>query len=164
MNLSGKVGEAKWKSFLEERGYNVESAPERKFYDWDLKAVKREPDPETKFHPTYTFEVKYDEKAYWWASRRGTPNEPNLYIEFRNTTRDEESGILTSKSDFYVYIIKAQVDIAYLFNTDLLRSHLVMANYKSVGNSATGDDNALGWIPPLSLLMDSNSFIKSIQL
>ena len=48
MNQSGKYGESLWKSFLENRGYDVEEAPPRKFYDWDLKATKREPDPEMK--------------------------------------------------------------------------------------------------------------------
>jgi hypothetical protein len=164
MNHSGKYGEALWKAYLETKGYDVEDAPNYKFYDWDLRATKREADQDTNFQPVYTFEVKYDEKAYWWANKRGTPDNPNLYIEYRNTNRNEDSGILMSKADFYVYIIKAQTDIAYLFNTYKLRTHLTSASYKSVGNSATGDDNAMGWIPPLAVLMQTNSFIKQIEL
>lgn len=164
MNQSGKFGEHLWKSFLENRGYDVEEAPARKFYDWDLKATKREPDPDTNFHPTFTFEVKYDEKAYYWASKRGMPNNPNLYIEYRNSTKREDSGIMTSRADFYVYIIKDVGNVAYVFRTAKLLEHLMNANYKSVGNSATGDDNAEGWIPPLSMLTRTKSFIKQIKL
>ncbi len=111
-----------------------------------------------------TIEVKYDEKAYYWASRRGTPNDPNLYIEYRNSTKNEDSGIMTSRSDFYVYIIKDVENVAYIFRTAKLLEHLMNANYKSVGNSATGDDNAEGWIPPLSMLTRTKSFIKRIVL
>jgi hypothetical protein len=63
MNQSGKFGEHLWKSFLENRGYDVEEAPPRKFYDWDLKATKREPDPETNFHLTCTLNIAIVQKT-----------------------------------------------------------------------------------------------------
>ena len=44
MNHSGKYGEALWKAYLETKGYDVEDAPNYKFYDWDLRATKREAD------------------------------------------------------------------------------------------------------------------------
>ena len=36
-----------------------------------------------------------------------------------------------------------------------------MANYRVVGNSATGDDNAEGWIPPLHELLVSRYGYKA---
>lgn len=156
MNQSGTIGEAKFSSYLISIGYEVEKAPARKFYDWDIKATKKS--------TVITFEVKYDEKAYYWAAKRGTPNEPNIYIEYRNTNRNEDSGILASKSDYYIYILKAANDIAYVFDRAKLCAHLVSSTYKSVGNSATGDDNAIGWIPPLSQIIKHDSYIRQIAM
>jgi hypothetical protein len=157
MNHSGKIGEAKWKAYLESVGHIVENAPERVFYDWDLKST-------TTDKRTVTFEVKYDEKAYYWAEKRGMPDNPNMYIEYKNTNQNRDSGILASKADYYVYILKAEEDIAYVFKRGELCEHLVNAKYKSVGNSATGDDNALGWIPPLKEMVKHHSFHTKINL
>jgi len=156
MNQSGTIGEAKFASYLNTIGYEVEKAPSRKFYDWDIKA--------TKGSKVITFEVKYDEKAYYWAEKRGTPTEPNIYIEYKNTNRNEDSGIIASKADYYIYILKATEDIAYVFDRVKLCDHLVNASYKTVGNSATGDDNALGWIPPLSQVIKHESYITKIPM
>ena len=156
MNQAGTIGEAKFSTYLESIGYEVEKAPPRKFYDWDIKATKKS--------LVITFEVKYDEKAYYWAAKRGTPNEPNIYIEYKNTNRNEDSGILASKSDYYIYILKSENDIAYVFDRAKLCAHLVNSTYKSVGNSATGDDNAIGWIPPLSEIIKHQSYIRQIAM
>jgi hypothetical protein len=156
MNQAGTIGEAKFSTYLMSIGYEVEKAPARKFYDWDIKATKKS--------AVITFEVKYDEKAYYWAAKRGTPTEPNIYIEYKNTNRNEDSGILASKSDYYIYILKSENDIAYVFDRAKLCAHLVSSTYKSVGNSATGDDNAIGWIPPLSQIIKHDSYIKQIAM
>ena len=156
MNQAGTIGEAKFSSYLISIGYEVEKAPARKFYDWDIKATKKS--------AVITFEVKYDEKAYYWAAKRGTPNEPNIYIEYKNTNRNEDSGILASKSDYYIYILKSENDIAYVFNRAKLCAYLVNSTYRSVGNSATGDDNAMGWIPPLSEIIKHESYIRQIVM
>jgi hypothetical protein len=105
----------------------------------------------------FTVEVKYDSKAYLWAKRRGTPKAPNLYIEFKNTNQGKDSGILMSKADYYLYIIKDGVrEIGYIFIREQLLKHLQESDYKVVGNSASGDDNALGWIPPLNSLTNTD--------
>lgn len=156
MNQAGTIGEAKFTTYLESIGYEIEKAPARKFYDWDIKATKKS--------SVITFEIKYDEKAYYWATKRGTPNEPNIYIEYKNTNRNEDSGILASKSDYYIYILKASNDIAYVFDRAKLCAHLVNSTYKSVGNSATGDNNAMGWIPPLSEIIKHESYIRQIVM
>ena len=145
-SINGDYGESLVSKYLKDYGYQVEEAPKELFYDWDLKGTKEGRE--------VTVEVKYDSKAYMWAARRGTPEQPNLYIEFKSTTRDADSGILKSKADFYFYILKTgKKDIGFVFNRKELLAHLQMANYKVVGNGATGDDNAIGWIPPLHELL-----------
>ena len=157
MNHSGKIGEEMWANYLLDRGYDITPAPEKRFYDWDIKADKE--------GKTVTFEVKYDEKAYWWAKRRKTPNQPNLYIEFRNTSKSEDSGILASKADYYIYIMKEDNDTAYVFKRKELAELCQCSNFRVVGNSATGDDNAEGWIPKLSeVTSDKNVFVMAISL
>ena len=154
----GDIGEGLWCTHLEKKGhYNITTAPKKKFYDWDVKSEHS--------NRIYTFEVKYDEKAYWWAARRNTPEEPNLYIEFKNTNKDEDSGIRASKALYYVYMLVRDESVsAYLFERKGLLSHLEQVTYKVVGNSATGDDNALGWIPPLTSLVNQKCFIQKISL
>ena len=153
-SISGDYGQDLVMKYLEDKGYEVEEAPKKLFYDWDVKGNKA--------GSTVTIEVKYDSKAYMWAKRRGTPEQPNLYIEFRSTTRDADSGILKSTADFYFYILKTgDKDIAFVFDRVQLLQHLQMSNYKIVGNSATGDDNAQGWIPPLHELLVSRYGYKA---
>ena len=154
----GDIGEGLWCTHLENKGhYNITTAPKKKFYDWDVKSEHS--------NRIYTFEVKYDEKAYWWAARRNTPEEPNLHIEFKNTNKDEDSGIRASKALYYVYMLVRDESVsAYLFERKGLLSHLEQVTYKVVGNSATGDDNALGWIPPLTSLVNQKCFIQKISL
>lgn len=145
-SISGDYGQELVMNYLKDKGYSTKEAPKKLFYDWDVKA--------TKGNRTVTIEVKYDSKAYMWAARRGTPEQPNLYIEFRSTTRNEDSGILKSKADFYFYILKTgDKDIAFVFDRVQFLQHLQLSNYKVVGNGATGDDNAIGWIPPLHELL-----------
>lgn len=158
MNHSGKIGERLWADYMSSKGYTIKTAPIGvPFYDWDIHASK---DGEE-----ITFEVKYDEKAYWWAKRRGKPSEPNLYIEFKNTNKDANSGILASKADYYIYIMKEDSNRAYVFNRIALCDLCIVSNFKVVGNASTGDDNAEGWIPPLSeIVSNENVFIKSILL
>ena len=156
--IKGDIGESLWCTHLENKGhYNITTAPKKKFYDWDVRSEFS--------NRHYTFEVKYDSKAYWWANRRGTPEEPNLYIEFKNTNKDEDSGIKASKAMYYIYILKRdESNTAFVFERKGLLSHLEQVTYKIVGNSATGDDNALGWIPPLESLVTQPFFVNKIVL
>lgn len=157
MNHSGKIGEGLWADYMSSRGYSIEMAPNGIFYDWDIKATRDD--------KIVTFEVKYDEKAYWWAKRRGNPSEPNLYIEFKNTNNGADSGILASKADYYIYIMKEDGNRAYVFDREELCGLCVTSDFKVVGNSSTGDDNAQGWIPSLSKVISNEKvFIKSILL
>jgi len=157
MNHSGKIGEGLWADYMSSKGYSITTAPNGPFYDRDIKAIRDD--------KVVTFEVKYDEKAYWWAKRRGKPSEPNLYIEFKNTNKGADSGILASKADYYIYIMKEDNNRAYVFNRVSLCDLCITSNFKVVGNSSTGDDNAEGWIPPLSeIVANENVFIKSILL
>lgn len=153
-SLSGDYGENLVSKYLIDKGFDIEEAPKKLFYDWDVKGTKND--------KVVTIEVKYDSKAYMWASRRGTPEQPNLYIEFRSTTRNCDSGILKSKADYYFYILKTgKKDIAFVFDRVKLLNHLQTNIYKVVGNSATGDDNAQGWIPPLHELLTSERGYKA---
>jgi len=156
--VSGDYGQRLVYNYLVDKGYDVEEAPKKLFYDWDIKGSKED--------RLVTIEVKYDSKAYMWAKIRGTPEQPNLYIEFRSTSRNCDSGILMSKAEFYFYILKTgKKDIAFVFDRIKLLSHLQESSYKIVGNSATGDDNAQGWIPPLhELLVSSKGYKTTIDL
>jgi len=151
MNFTGKYGEELVMCYMEGMGYDVTLAPPRVFYDWDLKCVNGSDE--------ITIEVKYDSKAYMWAKRRKTPDQPNLYIEFKNTKKDSDSGIIMSKSDFYFYILKLPDgrNMCHMFARKELLEYLKVGNFKVVGNSSSGDDNALGWIPPLHELMNEYS-------
>jgi len=157
-SLSGDYGENLVSKYLLDKGFDIEEAPKKLFYDWDVKGIKND--------RIVTIEVKYDSKAYMWAARRGTPEQPNLYIEFRSTTRNCDSGILKSKADYYFYILKTdKKDIAFVFDRAKLLKHLQTNIYKVVGNSATGDDNAQGWIPPLhELLLSERGYKATIDL
>ena len=154
-SLYGDYGENLVAKYLKDYGYEIETAPkDRRFCDWDIKGSKN--------NRVFTIEVKYDSKAYMWAARRGTPDLPNLYIEFRSTTRNGDSGILLSKADYYFYILKTgKKDIAFVFDRKQLLQHLQNSNYKIIGNGASGDDNAEGWIPPLHELLVSKFGYKA---
>lgn len=157
LNKLGDKGENKWAAYLESRGYAVQRAPNEVFYDWDMKAV----------HPTageQTFEVKYDQKAYYWAKKRKDVENPNIYIEYKNTSTGKDSGIFASKANFYVYIVKDVSDIAYVFKRLDLCDFLLSSSFLTAGNSATGDDNSLGWIPPLKELVKTRCFVKEVNL
>lgn len=142
--IDGDKGESIWLRELDKTHTNIETAPKRKFYDWDIKALYKGKE--------VTYEVKYDSKGYYYANRHNRP--VNLYIEFQNTNKDEDSGIKASKAIYYVYILKSidNVETAYVFNRLELLNHLTKENYPVKGNKSGGDNNALGWIPPLNKL------------
>lgn len=151
----GDLGQTLVSNYLNEKGYEVEEAPNMYFPDWDIKGIKggRE----------ITIEVKYDKSAYWWAARRGTPEQPNLYIEFRSTKREEDTGIRKSIADFYFYIMKTgKKHMCYVFDRVKLLKHLEESSYKVVNNSAKGDDNAEGWIPPLHEILTNERGYKAV--
>lgn len=137
----GDIGEQMWIKELSKTHTDIVTAPKEKFYDWDVKGTYNGRE--------LTYEVKYDNKGYYYAHKYN--REVNLYIEFKNTTLGEDSGIRASKADYYVYILKSVIASQILvFNRRELLNHLEESNYKVRGNSLGGDDNALGWTPKLS--------------
>ena len=154
----GDRGEDLWVKYLQSKGVTkINRAPKGKFYDWDIKA---EWDGCVR-----TFEVKYDTIGYSLAERRCDPENPNLYIEFENTTKGELSGIYASKADEYVYMFERGDSVAaYIFDRVMLLTHLEESNYRKVGNSSTGDDNARGWIPPLQTLIKEDCYKRKTNL
>lgn len=142
--IRGDIGESLWKKELQKNHTNITSAPSKKFYDWDIKATFEGVE--------ITYEVKYDTKGHYYAKKhnRGV----NLYIEYQNTRKNEKSGIRASKADYYVYILEdlQKCRRAYVFNREELLRHLEASQYKIKGNKSSGDNNAMGWIPPLEKL------------
>ena len=140
----GNKGESLWMEEIRRTRTDIEQAPKKKFYDWDVKAKYE--------NKVVTYEVKYDNKGYFYAERHNRP--VNLYVEFRNTNKGEDSGIKASKADYYVYILKSMdgIETAYVFNRLELLEHLEQSNYKIRGNKGGGDNNAQGWTPPLESL------------
>ena len=142
--FKGDLGESLWLNELSTTHTDIEKAPNKRFYDWDIKANYK--------GLVYTYEVKYDAKGYYYADRYNRP--VNLYIEFENTKKKESSGILASKADYYVYILKSldNVETAYVFDRLELLSYLKNNDIKIKGNSFGGDNNAKGWLPSLKQL------------
>ena len=149
----GDEGELLWVKHLEGLGYeNVEVSTGKTYWDvMDDTGVK--------------YEVKYDEKAMYWANRRNEP--PNFYFEYWSTTRGEQCGIYSLEAEYMVYIIKDEDKrVAYTFDVDQLLSHLESADYVTRGNKAFGDNNARGWTPPIDELIahPDSGFLKTIEL
>jgi len=152
--LKGNRGESLWLSELSETHTDIEKAPNKRFYDWDIRAKYNGRE--------VTYEVKYDEKGYYYADRYNRP--VNLYIEFENTRKGEDSGIIASKSKYYVYILKSldNVETAYVFDRLSLLDYLQNNKVKIKGNSFGGDNNAKGWTPPLKTL--EHLILKKIKI
>ena len=149
----GNKGEEIWLNHIKSSHQEIELAPKRKFYDWDIKGTFN--------GDVLTYEVKYDNSGYYYARRHR--KDVNLYIEFRNTNKGENSGILASKAIYYVYMLcnheRDEVEI-YVFNRLELLTHLQNNNYPVKGNKTGGDNNASGWLPPLKAL--KNLVLKKI--
>lgn len=141
----GNKGEKIWYDHIKTSHTNIESAPNKKFYDWDLKGEVS--------GRVITYEVKFDNSGYYYARKRKKP--VNLYIEFKNTNKDEDSGILASKATYYVYMLSNNDTIEiYVFDRLQLLQRLQGKGFIIKGNKTGGDNNALGWLPPLLELKD----------
>ena len=150
----GDLGEEIFKNYLLSKGHTDIEVTTGLFYDYDIAATFK--------GKRLTYEVKYDTQAHYWMRKRNAEC-INLYLEFRNTNKDKPSGIEMSKSDYYVYIVKGDIRVAFIFDTNQLREHLLTSDYPTAGNSANGDNNALGYIPPITALLKKESgFIKKI--
>ncbi len=152
----GDLGEELFKNYLLSKGHTDVEVTTGLFYDYDIAANFK--------GKRLTYEVKYDAQAYYWMRKRKAEC-INLYLEFRNTNKDKPSGIEMSKANYYVYIVKDEITVAFIFDTNKLREHLLNSDYPTAGNSANGDNNALGYIPPINKLLKKDSgFIKKILL
>ncbi len=144
----GNQGERMWINYISKDHSNIQKAPNKRFYDWDIKANWNS--------NKVTYEVKYDSSAYHYAQKYN--RDVNIYIEYKNTNEDADSGILMSKADFYVYIIKTpnkeggNNNIAYVFNRDELIKVIGENGFPKAGNKKGGDNNALGYKIPLKEL------------
>ena len=154
----GKDGEERWATYLMERGLSVQMSPNKRIhYDMIADGDK--------------YEVKTDRKAYKWAERRKTPGKPNLYMEFKNTNKDESAGIIAALEEgvlYFIYILITPEDemVAHCFHLPKLVLHCGSANYKEAGNKQYGDDNALGWLVPLHEVENNGDagYLKSVNL
>ena len=157
--VAGDEGESIWVSHLESLDHISDiEVSKGEFHDWDIKAFSS---GNGRIH---TYEVKLDLKAYMWAKWRNSEF-PNMYIEYHNTRQDKPSGIMSSKSDYYVYIIRNRdINECYVFDTGNLRAFLQKAGLKSVGNKSNGDDNALGWLLPTNIISLNMGFLGRIDL
>ena len=152
----GDLGEELFKNYLLSKGHTDVEVSTGLFYDYDIAATFK--------GNRLTYEVKYDTQAFYWMRKRKAEC-INLYLEFRNTNKGKPSGIEMSKADYYVYIVKDDITVAFIFHTNKLREHLLNSDYPTAGNSANGDNNALGYIPPINKLLEKDSgFIEKILL
>lgn len=143
--MTEQEGEKIWLNYLSKTHTNLITAPNYKFYDWDIKGNYK--------GNTYTYEVKYDKIGVFYAKKYS--RDVNLYIEFKNTVQNEDSGILASKADYYVYIIVDDtIETAYVFNRIELLNHIKASKYKETGNNLSGDNNATGWLVPLPSVIE----------
>ena len=140
---AGNDGEIIWKRIMEGSHTNIIEAPNKKFYDWDLKGTYKGRD--------LTYEVKYDVSGYKYAYSKQRP--VNVYIEYKNTTKNEYSGILASKADYYVYILKNGINNEiYVFDRLELIDKLRELKPRELVNKTGGDNNAVGLVPSLESL------------
>lgn len=112
------------------------------------------------------YEVKLDEKALYYARKQNRP--PNMFMEYWSTKRNEACGVMVLEVNYFVYIVK-QLDkcfMAYVFDYETMKEHLIKTEYKSRDNSATGDNNALGWLVPIHEITNSpdSGYLKSVIL
>ena len=137
---SGDKGEKLWYDYIAHSHKEIERAPKKKFYDWDLRGTFND--------RVISYEVKYDLSGVWYSQKFKRPL--NFYIEYENTNKNEDSGILASKADYYVYIFNADgKNVGYVFDRLELLNHLQSAKYDIRTNKAGGDNNANGWLAPV---------------
>lgn len=142
LNKAGKKGEALLTKYLTYLGCECFSAPPKRFYDWDIKAI-------TPDQRTILIEVKTDVTGMFLKNKKGF----NFYIEMFNTKQFEPSGIFRTKSEKYAYffLMPNNTYRLYLFNTRTLRNFLCEGvDIPVTGNSVEG--NAAGWLLPNTML------------
>lgn len=151
MNEAGKKGEHIVREYMRRIGFNVVPAPNRKFYDYDMECHNWE--------ASFTIEVKTDVSAYRHAKRRGTPDNPRLFIEYYNDTLDAPSGIAKSIAEYYLYlIVNLDNDVeCNVFKRDELHQYLIDSDTCSrTIVPHFNDQQTTGWLPNLDDLVANN--------
>jgi hypothetical protein len=143
-----------WAEHLVSKGHEVVFSEPKMVY-WDIKDSLGN-----------YYEVKLDEKALYYARKQNRP--PNMFMEYWSTKRNEACGVMVLEVNYFVYIVKQleKCFMAYVFDYEPMKEHLIKTEYKSRDNSATGDNNALGWLVPIHEITNSSDsgFIKSVIL
>lgn len=165
----GEIGERIVESFLAAEGHNVirseDVRQDGNLLYWDLQI-----DNGTRF------EVKYDVSGYEYMHKYGRDN-PNLFIEWWSTTRNEKCGIFSSigEADVFVYIFKetnrAGEFVKNYAHTFYLEDFAIWCNdcrdsWKDVTCYLIGNENARGWLVNESVMLKNkhlNGYIKTIQ-
>ena len=159
----GDYGEELWVKHLRSKGYtNVFMSDKDAPVYWDVMLADDD--------EVLTFEVKYDEKAYYWAEKHG--RSPNLFLEYWSESREQPCGIMVLEADYLVYIMKripCGTPEAYVFRVQELQSYLKKAaensTYRVVKNSVNGNNNVKGWAAPVEAVAKSEcGFVKQIKL
>jgi hypothetical protein len=137
----GHQGEEIWSGFLRSQGLSVYT-PDPGKCGWDVMDSDG-----------VVYEIKTDLKAVFYARR--AKREPNFYMEYRSTVSGSDCGIMTAEADVLVYMLvnEDHTITAYTFDYKQLRKHLSSSEYESRGNKTSGDDNAIGWVMPVSVLI-----------
>ena len=154
MNEAGTRGEHIVREYMRRIGFNVVPAPNRKFYDYDMECHNWE--------ASFTIEVKTDVSAYRHAKRRGTPDNPRLFIEYYNDTLNEPSGIAKSIAEYYFYlIVNLDNDVeCNVFKRDELHQYLIDSDtYSHTLVPHFNDQMTTGWLPNLDDLV-ANDVVK----
>lgn len=141
----GKYGEYLFQRYLQLKGLDVQSAPDKEFPLYDVVSIL--------YGKRHTYEVKTDRKIH---------ETNNLYIEFLNINKMALSGIFTSTADFYVYIAQETLT-GYVFNRSYLLSFIFESRFNTT-KSKVDNQNALGWIVPLSEVLNKKPHLKTIDL
>lgn len=165
---NGKEGELLWKEYLELRNHDVIMSDDvrgNQLLFWDIET-----------NDGTRFEVKYDQKAWPYYHSKDWQKSPNLFLEYWSTTRDEKCGMysLLGNSDIFVYIMKYidehgvhKSNYAHVFYVEPLIEWCERKMFKSARCSATGDDNAIGWLVPESDVVNDalhNGYINRVEL
>lgn len=139
----GHLAEDLWVRHLASRGLSVYMPDEGRSL-WDMMDSDGT-----------TYEIKVDVKAVMYAMRRN--KEPNFYLEYFSTKRNEPCGIAVCESDILVYMVSEVSGriSSYVFDCEALKSHLMSSEYPSKGNKTSGDDNAMGYVVPIGQLINT---------
>ena len=151
MNNIGKKGEHIVREYMRRIGFNVTPAPNKKFYLYDMECESWE--------SSFTIEVKTDVSAYKHAKRRGTPNNPRLFIEYYNETMGEPSGIAASVATYYFYLMVTPANDVEcnVFKRDEFHQYLIDSDvYTHTIVPFHNDHQTTGWLPNLDDLVADN--------